>query len=317
MSKENSIIRTNGLSLNFLNVAALSDLSINVDAGTIFGFLGPNGAGKTTTIKALLGLIKPTTGSAFVMGYNTQSSSEKIRASAGVLLEHNGLYEMLSAEENLEYFARIWAIPANERKARIKQLLTHIGLWERRKEKVGSWSKGMKQKVAIMRCLLHRPKLIFLDEPTSGLDPVSTASLRNDLLGMVRDEGVSIFLTTHNLDEVEKMCNSAGIINKGQLLALGTIDDLKNAGDKANVYRISCNPVSPIVLNQLQIMKGFTIAEYSVTDFKVSADESISISVVVQKMIEAGVEIIAVNKAERSLEEFYLSVMNKNYGKRY
>jgi len=310
MSDENLMIRTTGLSLNFPNVAALRDVSINVESGTVFGFLGPNGAGKTTTIKVLLGLLKPTTGSALVMGYDTVTGSEKIRANCGVLLEHNGLYEMLSAEENLEYFARIWALSANERKARIKELLTHIGLWERRKEKIGNWSKGMKQKLAIIRCLLHRPKLIFLDEPTSGLDPVATVSLRDDLLGLVKNEGVSIFLTTHNLDEVEKMCDSAAIINRGQVLAMGALSDLKRTKDK-EVYQITCNPMSDEVINRLNLRDDLTVMDCTAIGFKVRSQTSAPTSAMVQNILACGVEVNSVNKAEGSLEGFYLSIIKE------
>ncbi len=310
MSDENLMIRTTGLSLNFPNVAALRDVSINVDNGTVFGFLGPNGAGKTTTIKVLLGLLKPATGSALVMGYDTVTGSEKIRANCGVLLEHNGLYEMLSAEENLEYFARIWALSANERKARIKELLTHIGLWERRKEKIGNWSKGMKQKLAIIRCLLHRPKLIFLDEPTSGLDPVATVSLRDDLLGLVKNEGVSIFLTTHNLDEVEKLCDSAAIINRGQVLAMGALSDLKRTKDK-EVYQITCNPMSDEVIHRFNLGDDLTVVDCTATGFKVSSQTSEPASSMVQNILACGVEVNSVNKAEGSLEDFYLSIIKE------
>lgn len=310
MSSENLIISTSHLSLSYSNLTALRDVSINVQQGTVFGFLGPNGAGKTTTIKVLLGLLKPTKGSAQVMGYDSVTASDRIRANSGVLLEHNGLYEMLSAEDNLEYFSRIWGLTANERKTRIKELLTHIGLWDRRKEKVGNWSKGMKQKLAVIRCLLHRPKLIFLDEPTSGLDPAATVSLRNDLLSLVKNEGVSIFLTTHNLDEVEKMCDAAGIINKGQLLAIGALSDLKS-NRNAEVYNVTCNPMQETVIARLNANPDFNITTRTNTDFTIELNTSKPISAVVQQIVETGVEINTVNKAGKSLEEFYLSIIKQ------
>src|SRR5262249_47030876 len=163
------------------------------------GFLGPNGSGKTTTIRMLLGLLEPTSGRAEVLGFDASKKADEIRLRSGALLEHNGIYERLSAEENLELFGRIWNLSANERNTRIQQLLQSFGWWERRTERSGTWSRGMKQKLAVARAMLHRPALIFLDEPTAGLDPVASASLRDELAGLAAREGVTIFLTTHNL----------------------------------------------------------------------------------------------------------------------
>ncbi len=142
-------IRTENITRDFETVRAVDDLSLEVPSGIIFGFLGPNGAGKTTTINLLLGLLEPTSGRAEVLGFDTRTQANEIRTHTGALLEHNGLYEQLSAEDNLEFYGRIWRMTATERQARIKELLTHMGVWERRKERVGTWSKGMKQKLAL------------------------------------------------------------------------------------------------------------------------------------------------------------------------
>jgi ABC-2 type transport system ATP-binding protein len=174
-------IHTDDLTRDFKTVRAVDALSLDVPPGILFGFLGPNGSGKTTTIRLLLGLLEPTAGKAEVLGFDTRTRADDIRARVGALLEHPGLYERLSAEDNLEFYGRAWRLPASERGARIKELLSNVGLWERRKEPVGTWSRGMKQKLAVARALLHRPPLIFLDEPTAGLDPVAAAELRQDL----------------------------------------------------------------------------------------------------------------------------------------
>src|SRR5229473_2314410 len=181
------IIRTEHLSRFFGTVKAVDDLSLEVPAGIVFGFLGPNGAGKTTTIHLLLGLLEPTTGQARVLGFETRTQAEAIRARSGALLEFAGLY------------GRMYRMPAPDRQARIKELLTHLDLWERRRDLVGTWSRGMKQKLAVARALFHHPSLIFLDEPTAGFDPIAAASLRNDLASLVAREGVTVFLNTHNL----------------------------------------------------------------------------------------------------------------------
>lgn len=166
-------IRTVNLSRDFGNVQAVDNLSLEVPRGIVFGFLGANGSGKTTTIRLLLGLLEPTSGRAEVFGFDTRLQANEIRRRTGALLEHPGLYERLSAEDNLEFYGRVWRLPTARRRSRIKELLSNLGLWQRRHESVGSWSRGMKQKLAVARAMLHCPPLIFLDEPTNGLDPVA------------------------------------------------------------------------------------------------------------------------------------------------
>src|SRR5579863_7441603 len=184
-----SIIHIEHLSRFFGSVKAVDDLSLEVPAGIVFGFLGPNGAGKTTTIHLLLGLLEPTQGQASVLGFDTRTQAEAIRARSGALLEFAGLYERMSSDLNLDLYGRIYQMPAPDRRARIKELLTHLELWDRRKDQVGTLSRGMKQKLAVARALFHHPSLIFLDEPTAGFDPVAAVALRNDLVSLVAREG--------------------------------------------------------------------------------------------------------------------------------
>ena len=222
-----SAIHTLNLTRDFASIRAVDNVNLTVPRGSLFGFLGPNGAGKTTMLRLLLGLLEPTAGEATVLGFNSRTQADEIRSCCGALLEHTGLYERLSAEDNLDFFGRIWQMPRAERLARNKELLVHLQLWERRKEAVGQWSRGMKQKLAIARTLLHHPQLIFLDEPTAGLDPISALALRQDLMALAEREGVTVFLTTHNLAEAEKVCQQVGIIRGGQLLAVGTPHELR------------------------------------------------------------------------------------------
>ena len=181
-------IITENLTRDFKSVLTVDHLNLQVPTGQVFGFLGPNGAGKTTTIHLLLGLLAPTAGTAKVLGHDVKNAGGKIRQQTGVLLEHTGLYERLTAEDNLDFYGRIWGQSAPERQARSQELLSQLGLWERRKEVVGKWSKGMKQKLAVARAIFHLPALIFMDEPTSGLDPVSASQLHHDLTDLVRQE---------------------------------------------------------------------------------------------------------------------------------
>ena len=223
-------IRAVNLTRTFGTVRALDNLNIEVPAGSVFGFLGPNGAGKTTTIRLLLGLIEPTSGSAKVLGFDTRTHGDQIRARSGALLEHSGLYERLSAEDNLRFYGRVARMPKAELDQRIRELLTHLGLWDRRSEAVVKWSRGMKQKLAIARPLLHRPGLVFLDEPTAGLDPVAAASLRDDLAALASSQGATIFLTTHNMAEAEKLCSLVAVIRQGKLVAVGSPAELRTRG---------------------------------------------------------------------------------------
>ncbi|MFP5354230.1 MAG: ABC transporter ATP-binding protein, partial [Gemmatimonadota bacterium] len=211
-------IRVEGLVRDFPKVRALDHLTFDVPAGIVFGFLGPNGAGKTTVIRVLLGLVDPTGGRSEVFGVDPRTGGDRVREQAGALLEHNGVYERLTALQNLDFYGRAWHMSRSDRASRIRELLSQFGLWDRRDESVGNWSRGMKQKLAVARTVLHRPRLVFLDEPTAGLDPVASASLRDDLARLAGQEGVTIFLTTHNLAEAERLCSLVGVIRRGKLL---------------------------------------------------------------------------------------------------
>ncbi len=221
-------IRMDSLTREFGAVRAVDSLSLEVPAGIVFGFLGPNGSGKTTTIRLLLGLIEPTAGRASVLGFDTRTEAASVRTWCGAVLENVGLYERLSARDNLELYGRIWHLTGAERRARIRTLLDHVGLWDRRDEVVARWSRGMKQRLAIARALVHRPSLVFLDEPTSGLDALAAAALRRDLAALTQQDGATVFLTTHNLVEAETLCAQVAIIDKGRLLQVGTPDELRS-----------------------------------------------------------------------------------------
>jgi ABC-2 type transport system ATP-binding protein len=224
---DNMAIRIQSLTHDFDRVRAVDELSLEVPTGIIFGFLGPNGAGKTTTIRLLLGLLEPTSGQIEVLRHDTRTQADQIRSQVGTLLEHSGIYEQMSAEDNLEFFGRAFLMPKAEREARIKELLVEMDLWERRKEFAGNWSRGMKQRLALARAILHNPRLVLLDEPTAGLDVQAAVAVRENLLTLAEREGVTIFLTTHNMAEAEKICLQIAVIRQGRLIALGTPDELR------------------------------------------------------------------------------------------
>ena len=214
------MIRIDALSKHFASLRALDALRLTVPAGSIFGFIGPNGTRKSTTLDLLLGLMEPTSVSAAVLGCDTAHDAVHIRKRVGVLLDETGLYEELTAFENLTFYARACGMEDDRLDVRTRELLSGGNLWERRDDIVGSWSKGMQQRLALARAQLHEPDLLVLDEPTAGLDVVSARAVRAELVALA-DRGATIFLTTHDLAEAEQICTRVAIIDRGRVLAEG------------------------------------------------------------------------------------------------
>lgn len=303
-------IRTQNLSRSFGEIQAVDDISLEVPTGIIFGFLGPNGAGKTTMIRLLLGLLEPTGGRAEVLGFDTRSEGGEIRSRSGALLEYPGVYERLSAEDNLEFFGRAARLPKAERQARIRELLTRLGLWERRKELAGRWSRGMRQKLAVARALLHRPSLVFLDEPTAGLDPLAAAALRDDLASLASHEGVTVFLTTHNLSEAEKLCQQVGVIRSGKMLALGALEQLRA---QSSAPRLDLSGHFPqAALDALRLRPEVDHLELNGSDLTIYLRQAVEASPLVGLLVTAGAQVEEVRKGKASLEETFLALMEEN-----
>jgi len=305
------IIRTEHLSRTFGDVKAVDDLSLAVPAGIVFGFLGPNGAGKTTAIHLLLGLLEPTKGQAWVLGFDTRTQADDIRSHSGALLEFSGLYDRMTAEDNLDLYGRIYQMPASERNVRIKELLTHLDLWDRRREQVGKWSRGMKQKLAVARALFHHPPLIFLDEPTAGFDPLAAAALRTDLAALVAGEGVTVFLNTHNLTEAEKLCGQVGVIRNGKLLAVGNPNELRMSKGSPHV-EITGRGFTEQILDSLRGRPEVAGIEQQngglLIDLRGEAETAPLVSLIVQ----SGGEVEEVRRGEGSLEDVFLTLMKEN-----
>ncbi len=303
-------IRTENLSCHFGEIRAVDELSLEIPKGIAFGFLGPNGSGKTTTIRLLLGLLEPKQGKAEVLGFDTRTKADQIRERSGALLEHTGLYERLSAEENLEFYGRINRMPQSERQVRIKELLTHFELCERRKDRVGNWSRGMKQKLAISRAMLHRPEIIFLDEPTAGLDPVAAAALRDDIANLVERDGVTVFLNTHNLSEAEKLCAQVGVIRKGRLLTIGNPEQLR-AGKDASYLQITGNGFTSSILEQLRAHPMVESVSRQNGHLNLTVSKTADTSTLVSFLISAGVQVEEVHKDKAELEDIFLKLMEE------
>jgi ABC-2 type transport system ATP-binding protein len=303
-------IRIEDLTRDFSSIRALDSLSLEMSAGTIFGFLGPNGAGKTTTINLLLGLLDPTDGRVEVLGFDTRTHADQVRARTGALLEHSGLYEQLSGEDNLEFYGRIWRLPTAERRARIKELLTQMGVWERRKERVGKWSRGMKQKLALARALLHRPPLVLLDEPTAGLDVVAASAVRDNLTTLAAQEGVAVFLTTHNMAEAERLCDEVAVIRDGRLVAVGEPRKLQQQATTPRAV-IVARGITPEIAELARAHPGVMDVEIGKDRLSLKLEEATDTAPLVSQLIAAGIEIEEVVKDKASLEDVFLRLMEE------
>jgi len=303
-------IEVDSLTRDFGGLRAVDHISFGVEQGQIFGFLGPNGAGKTTTINLLLGLLEPTDGRAEVLGYDTRTQADEIRARTGALLEHSGVYEQLSAEDNLEFYGRVYRVPAVDRQARIKELLTDIGVWERREERVREWSKGMKQKLALARAMFHRPPLVFLDEPTAGLDVVSANAVRDDLENLAAREGGTVFLTTHNMSEAERLCSQVGVIREGRLAAIGHPDDLRAQAGGPRVEIVG-RGFTDSVLKLLRARPEVAATTVENRHLEIELSQETDTAALVSMLVSEGVQVEEVRRGKASLEDVFLTLMEE------
>ncbi len=307
----NIAIQTDSLTRSFGDVVAVDGITMTVDSGAIFGFLGPNGSGKTTTIRLLLGLLAPDSGTAKVLHFDTRTEADSIRAKTGALLEHTGLYERLSAYDNLEFYGRVWRLRKTERAARIQELLEGMGLWDRRLDTVGTWSRGMKQKLAVARALLHRPSLLFLDEPTAGLDVPAAAELHENLVDLARKQDVTVFLTTHNLAEAEKLCDQVAVIRRGKILSIGAPDTLRMAQGGARLEVIG-KGFTDGLLAKLRQRREVTRVELNERHLIIHLNGQPETAPLVSLIAAAGAEIEEVRKGAASLEEVFLTLMEED-----
>ncbi|MEE9224542.1 MAG: ABC transporter ATP-binding protein [Thermoplasmata archaeon] len=303
------MIRTENLTRKFGNVVAVENLTLNVRKGEVFGFIGPNGAGKTTTVRMLCCLIAPTEGTAFIGDneINRDPDSLNIRQMVGLLPESPGLYERLSPYRNLDFFAQLYGVPRSKREERIKDLLQMLNMWKKRDEPVGTFSKGMKQKIAIARALVHDPEILFLDEPTSGLDPRAAKTVR-DFLSDLRREGRTIFLNTHNLAEAERLCDRVALVNT-KLVAVGSPLELKRRYWKRTT-QVQLKAISPSIISAVEALPFAknVRAEDSKLLVDVGNPEEDN-SMLAQTILAAGGKIQFISEMERTLEDVYLKLI--------
>ncbi|HII80743.1 MAG TPA: ATP-binding cassette domain-containing protein [Methanosarcina sp.] len=226
-----NILSVQSLTKKFEDFTAVNEISFDVETGSIFAFLGPNGAGKSTTIKMLTTVLKPTSGEILINGFNALKEQDEARASFGIVFQDRSLDEELTAYENMEYHAVIYKVPRKEREDRVRQALEIVGLWERRKDYVKNYSGGMKRRLEIARALVHYPKILFLDEPTVGLDPQTRNSIWNHIRRLNEEKGMTIFLTTHYMEEAEAVADQIAIIDHGKIIESGTVEEIKKRAE--------------------------------------------------------------------------------------
>ncbi|MBI0584236.1 MAG: ABC transporter ATP-binding protein [Methanomassiliicoccus sp.] len=303
------MIELRSLTRKFNEVTAVDSVDLDIKDGEVFGFIGPNGAGKTTTIRMICTLISPTSGTVRVNDLDADDPKDalQIRSMIGFLPEVPGLYDTLSAHRNLDFYASLYGVPADRRERRIKELLELLGIWDRREDTVGKFSKGMKQKIAIARALVHDPEFLFLDEPTSGLDPEASLTVRNFLMDL-KKEGRTIFINTHNLDDAERLCDTIGVM-RTQLLAIGSPEDLSHRfwGRTTVVHLRS---IAPPMLDAVRGLPGVTAVKQleNALLIDVTDPESVNPSIV-RELIRNGGEVEFVNELKRSLEDVYLRLL--------
>jgi ABC-2 type transport system ATP-binding protein len=300
-------IATTNLTRDFGALRALDQLSIEVPAGSIYGILGPNGAGKTTLVRLLLGLVEPSEGSATVLGFDVRHHGDEIRRRTGALLEHPGLYERLSAYDNLDYYARIWRLPEVTRRLRIETLMRHFGLWERRLEIVSTWGRGMQQKLAIARTLIHQPPLVFLDEPTAGLDAQAATALRKELATLSRIDGLTIVLTAHHLPEAEQVCDHVAVLRAGKLLATGKPSELREQNGMPQL-EITGRGLTDAIVALLCRRPEVRRAHHNDGSLLLDLRGEVDTAPLVSLLVESGVEVLEVKRRQPSFDSAFAAL---------
>ena len=309
MSK--TVIQISSLTRRFGEKNAVESLTLEVEAGEIFGFLGHNGAGKTTTVRLLNGVLAPTSGKATILGLDPKTDGPALRAQTGVLTETPSLDERLTARDNLSIYADLFDVPRPKAAGRVNSLLSEFDLADRADEKVGGYSKGMKQRLALARALLHEPEVLFLDEPTSGLDPVVARHVHSLVENLARREGRTVFLCTHNLVEAQKLCDRVGVMEHGRLVAMGTPADLTRQFVKRLDVDLEVDPSE--IETALSITRELTRLvidppkqEKDMLSLTLSGREAIPelLSILVQE----GLHVYRLAPQEANLEEVYFAL---------
>ena len=274
---------------------ALRQISLSLEQGEVFGFLGPNGAGKTTTVKLLNGMLAPSQGKIRVMGLDPAKQPEKIHALSGVVTEHAQMYDHMTGMQNLIFYASVFGMPKDQAKAQAESLLGRLDLMEARDRKLAAYSTGMRQRLSLARALIHRPQVLFLDEPTSGLDPESAQRVNRMIRELAQNEGITVFLCTHQLRYAQEICTRYGLIEEGRLLAAGTLDQLRKQAFSGLTLQIRAARL-PI---------GLPLRKGHADQYEMDIQSEEEIPALVRRIVEGGGQIYAVSAQYPSLEDIY------------
>jgi ABC-2 type transport system ATP-binding protein len=305
----NPVIVTHGLTRRFGDAVGVDNLSLEVQAGEVFGFLGHNGAGKTTTVRLLNGVLAPSQGTAQVLGLSPVDDGPALRRRTGVLTETPSLDERLSGRENLSIYCDLFGVPKPQVSGRVDELLVTFELANRTDQKVGGYSRGMKQRLALARALLHRPELLFLDEPTSGLDPVVSHQVQELITRLSGREGGTVFLCTHNLVEAQKLCDRVAVLGHGRLLVLGTPADL--ARHMVHGMRLEIEVAPPDTPAALRVLSAYSDLSASPAGDGMLVMQGVEREVVpalVAALVGAQMRVYRVALQEPTLEDVYLAL---------
>jgi len=302
-----TLIETIDLTKQFETLVAVDHLTFTVDEGEILALLGPNGAGKTTTVRMLSSIIKPTAGTARIAGYDVVRDARTVRHLIGHLTEFPGLYLRMKPLEYLDFFGELHHLSRTERRARSEMLMKQFDLWDTRDRRLGAYSKGMRQKIALIRALLHNPRVLFLDEPTSAMDPHSAKQVR-DAIASLRGSGCTIVLCTHNLYEAELLADHIAIIRRGKLIAFGTPAQLKRELLGVPLWEVEL--VRPLP-QPLPVLNGYLqIESCNEKSLRYYTDEPhLANPFLLQRLHEIGAQVLTLRQVPRSLEEVYLKLV--------
>ncbi len=302
-----TLIETHSLCKSFNGFTAVRDVTLKVHAGEVLALLGPNGAGKTTTIRMIASILRPTTGSAAVAGHDVEQAPEKVRQSVGLLTEHHGLYNRMRAWEYLEFFARIYRLPTDIWEPRAESLLSRYGLDRTLQLRLGQYSKGMRQKLALVRALLHDPRVLLLDEPTSAMDPESAHLVRKSI-SQIRSNDRAIIVCTHNLHEAELLADRIAIIRRGRIIANDSAAILKRnlVGDPVMELRLAGEldgVIDQLPDDMIVLAKGTDWLRYQ------TASPEVTNPRVLETLMQAHIPVVTLSEIHRSLEDVYLRIV--------
>jgi len=304
------MIETKGLTKYFDDFRAVNDVSFFVKTGEVLAMLGPNGAGKTTTVRMMTSILAPTAGTCTIAGYDVLQHPEQVRSHVGVLTEQHGLYERMKGEEYLDFFGEIYHLPRRERRERALSLMERFGLGDALDKRLGEYSKGMKQKLALVRAMLHNPPVLLLDEPTSAMDPQSAKQVRDAIIDLRQDER-TFMITTHNLPEAQLLADRIAIIRHGRIIAKGTFEELATGfvGDPIMELKVigRINGLEKDLSDMVQVKEsGIDWLRYTVSDPYVVNPA------LLRRVTEMGVDVVTLSQITQSLEDIYLQVVKED-----